>query len=63
MTRKRATKHNRRNPVNFVQVACWLTHEQRDGLRSVQRRTRLTQQNLLREGVELMLTHYRESRT
>jgi hypothetical protein len=57
---KRVRKPKRRNPVNFVQVACWLTHEQRDGLRAVQRRTRLTQQNLLRDGVELMLAHYRE---
>lgn len=60
---RRVQKPKRRNPTNFVQVACWLTHEQRSALRDLQRRTRLTQQTLLREGVDLMVSHYREVRS
>lgn len=55
---RRITKSKRRNPVNFVQVACWLSHDQRDALRRVQIKTRLTQQVLLREGVDAILERY-----
>ena len=61
MKTKRTAKRPRRSPVNFVQVACWLTHEQRAGLRAVQRKTRLTQQTLRRDGVDAILAHYQEA--
>ncbi len=60
MKTKRTVKRRRRNPRNFVQVACWLTPTQRAGLRAVQRSTRLTQQVLLREGVDAVIDRYRE---
>lgn len=62
MKTKRTAKRRRRNPVNFVQVACWLTPEQRAGLRAVQRATRLTQQTLLRDGVDAILARYEVQR-
>lgn len=57
---KRTIRRKRRSPVNYVQIACWLTHDQREALHSLQKRTRLTQQTLLRESVDLLVTRYRE---
>jgi hypothetical protein len=55
------TVKRRRATRSFVQVACWLTPTQRAGLRAVQRKTRLTQQTLLRDGVDAILAHYQEA--
>ena len=48
--------------INYIQVACWLTPDQRDRLARVQQRTRLTKQVLLREAVERLVKRYEGSR-
>lgn len=48
-----------RKPVNLVQIACYVTPEQRDALRELSKRTRITQQVHLREAIDDVLAKYR----
>lgn len=58
MAAKKKVKSAQRRPVNVIQIACWVTPEQRDALRELSDRTLIPQQSLLRKAIDDLLKHY-----
>lgn len=58
MAAKKKVRARDRKPTNLVQIACYVTPEQRDALRETSERTLIPQQALLRKAIDDMLKSY-----
>lgn len=54
-TKKAKVRARDRKPVNLVQIACYVTPEQRDALRAMSAKTLIPQQALLRLAITRLL--------